>query len=80
MNKEQNMGTYYTDDIWNELELDGKCRDNVFNYIRSTSDDSVIYDFIKQLHTEAKYYGVLLSVKVNEYSGALYVYLRKNHG
>lgn len=73
MNKEQNM-TFYTDDVWNELEFYGKSRTNIFDYTKIGSED----DFVTQLHNEAKDFGVFLSVKFNELNGALYVYLRKN--
>lgn len=76
MNKEQNM-TFYTDDIWNELEFYGKSRTNIFDYVRINQAED---DFISQLYCEAKDFGVLLSVKCNKSTGALYVYLRKNRG
>jgi len=76
MNKEQNM-TFYTDDIWDELEVSGKSRTNIFYYIQIHQNED---DFFSQLYREAKDFGVLLSVKCNEYTGALYVYLRKNRG
>ena len=68
--------TFCTDDVWNELEVYGKSRTNISNYARIGSED----DFISQLYCEAKDFGVLLSVKCNKYTGALYVYLRKNRG
>ena len=74
MNKEQNM-TFYTNDIWDNLEISGKA----FAYMRynmmSRMDDN---DYIDQLHSEAKDYGVHLSIKLTESTGRLYVYLRKN--
>ena len=74
--KEQNM-TFYTDEVWDELEVYGKSRTNIFDYVRINQAED---DFISQLYCEAKDFGVLLSVKCNKYTGALYVYLRKNRG
>jgi hypothetical protein len=71
MNKEQNMN-FYTNDIWDNLEISGKA----FAYMRHTMM-SRMDDYIDQLHSEAKDYGVQLSIKLTESTGRLYVYLRK---
>ena len=71
MNKEQNMN-FYTNDIWDNLEISGKA----FAYMRHNMM-SRMDDYIDQLHSEAKDYGVHLSIKLNESTGRLYVYLRK---
>ena len=75
MNKEQNM-IFYTDDVWDNLEVSGKaCVDLLRAGIMS------IDNYIDQLHREAKDFGVLLSIKRTDskyLKDRLYVYLRKN--
>ena len=75
MNKEQNMN-FYTNDIWDNLEISGKAIAYIMRHnMMSRMDDN---DYIDQLHSEAKDYGVHLSIKLTESTGRLYVYLRKN--
>ena len=71
--------TFYTNDIWDKLEISGKAFAYSSSVMRhnmmSRMDDN---DYIDQLHSEAKDYGVHLSIKLTESTGRLYVYLRKN--
>lgn len=61
--------TFYTDDVWDNLEVSGKAA-------MSTTVLIDIDDFISRLYDEARDYSVSLSVKLTYNS--LYVYLRKN--
>jgi hypothetical protein len=68
--------TFYTNDIWDKLEISGKAIAYIMRHnMMSRMDDN---DYIDQLHSEAKDYGVHLSIKLTESTGRLYVYLRKN--
>ena len=72
--KEQNM-TFYTDDVWGNLEVSGKAYVDV-NFV-------AMDNFINQLYREAKDFGVRLSIKRPNsiyLNDRLYVYLRKNRG
>lgn len=76
MNKEQNM-TFYTDDVWDNLEVSGKA------YVDLRAGILGMDNYIDQLHREAKDFGVLLSIKRTDskyLKDRLYVYLRKNRG
>ena len=74
MNKEQNM-TFYTNLVWDNLEVSGKA------YVHFRAGILGMDNYIDQLHREAKDFGVLLSIKRTDskyLKDRLYVYLRKN--
>ena len=76
MTKEQIM-TFYTDEIWDSLEVSGKA------YVDFRAGILGMDNYIDQLHREAKDFGVLLSIKRTDskyLKDRLYVYLRKNRG